>query len=149
MGSVLENFFGFWAPGPYAIIIVIAPHRGTAMENRALEDLRNSFGDDHFLDFTMLVIVSKNEIIGEFGNWENINDFIADKSTQSVQKLYEKCNKRSVAVENKQAMTELQKDTKKFFEEIDKMDGYYTHRYFRILSDWKKKDEAMAAMEKS
>lgn len=148
MGSVLGDFFGSIAPGPHAIIIVITPNRGTAIESRALEDLGKFFGDDHFLDFTMLVIVRKNEIIGEFGNWENINDFIADKSSQSVKELYEKCNKRIVAVENKQTMTERQKDAEKVFEEIDKMDGYYTNRYFKNLSDGKKKDEAMAAMEK-
>lgn len=148
MLSVLDNFFDFLSPGPHAIIIVIAPNRKTDMERKALEDLREFFGDDHFLDFTMLVMVRKNDIIGELGESDNIYDFIETKSADTVKQLYEKCNKRVVAVENKQKMCERQKEAEKVFEEIDKMDGYYSHRYFKNLSDGKEKDEQIATLEK-
>lgn len=148
MMSVMQNFFEFLAPGPHAIIIVLAPNRESETEKRALAGLRDFFGDDNFLNYTMLVMVRKNEIIGDYGESENIHEFIENKSADNVKQLYAECNKRIIAVENKQSMTERQKQAEEVFEEIDKMDGFYDHRYFKLLANVREKDSVIVELEK-
>lgn len=60
-----------------------------------------------------------------------------------------KCNKRIVAVENSQNMTGRQKDAERVFEEIDKLDGYYSQRYFQNLSEERRNSEVITQLEKS
>ncbi|XP_071150360.1 GTPase IMAP family member 4-like [Mytilus edulis] len=135
MISKLEGFFKCLDPGPHAIIIVIAPFRDSHAEREALEDLRTFFGDDNFLDFTMLVMVRKSDIIGEFGESKDITEFINQKSAENVKQLYMQCKERIVAVENKQKMSERQKEAEKVFEVIDNMDGFYGHHCFKRTSE--------------
>ncbi|CAG2194453.1 unnamed protein product [Mytilus edulis] len=136
--------------GPHAIIIVIPPNRrNDAMERRAIEILFDFFGDEHFLEFTMLVMVRKNDITSKFGESYNIYDFVENESPEYIKQLYEKCNKRIVAVENSQNMSDRQKDAERVFEEIDKLDGYYSHHYFQILSNGKRCSEEIAQLKKS
>lgn len=147
MASVLENFFDFLSPGPHAIIIVLAPNRESNLERRALSGLREFFGDNKFLDYTMIVMVRKNDIIGEFGESETIQDFIENNSAETVRQLYAECNKRIVLVENKQKMTERQKDAECVFAEIDKMDGYYSQSYFQLLANVKTKEATIISLQ--
>ncbi|XP_071150358.1 myosin-9-like [Mytilus edulis] len=149
MVSTLARFFDLLSPGPHAIIIVIPPSTGSNIERRTIEILFDFFGDDYFLDFTMLVVVRKCDIIGEFGEWDNIYDFVENKSSETIRQLYEKCNKRIVAVENRQTFTNREKDAERVFEEIDKIDGYYSQRYFQKLTDEKRNYEVIAKLEKS
>lgn len=67
MTSAIALFFDLLAPGPHAIIIVIPPSRRLNATKRDIEILFDFFGDDHFLDSTMLVMTRKNDIIGKFG----------------------------------------------------------------------------------
>lgn len=145
MISVLGNFFNFLSPGPHAIIIVIAPHRDTSVARKALEELHTFFDDDHFLDFTMLVMVKKHEIIRR--EIKTVKEFILKKSPEDVQNLYRKCMERVVAVENMQAFDGRQKDAEKVFEMIDAMDGFYDHEYFKKLSDGKTKDKEISELK--
>lgn len=145
MASVLGNFFDFLFPGPHAIIIVIAPNRDTAAARKALKDLQSFFGDEHFLDFTMLVMVRKHEIIRK--EIQNIQEFITKKSAEDVKQLYKKCKERVVAVENLQARSERQKDAEKVFEVIDNMDGYYGHAYFKKISDEKRTNKEITDLK--
>lgn len=145
---ILKRFLKDLAPGPHAIIIVIQPTRDSAVARRSLEDLRIFFDDDHFFDFTMLVMVRKTDIIGDYGACDNIQEFISQKSAENVKKLYMQCKERIVAIENKQSMDERTKEAEQVFEVIDKMDGYYAHQYFRIMTESKKKDEALKEQEK-
>lgn len=147
MISVLGGFFKCLAPGPHAIIIVISPNRDSKAERKALKDLRTFFGDDHFLDFTMLIMVRKSEIVGEFGESKDITEFITQKSSDNVKQLYMQCKERIVAVENKQKMSERQKEAEKVFEVIDNMDGYYDHHCFKKTSEGNVKDKQIAELK--
>lgn len=150
MMSALALLLDLLDPGPHAIIIVIHPHRPKDNEERrAIGLLFDFFGDNNFLDYTMLVMVGKEYIIGEFGNSDNIHDFVENNSPKAIKQLYEKCNKRIVAVENIQNMTGRQKDAERVFKEIDKLDGYHSQRYFQKLTDEKRKFEVIAKLEKS
>lgn len=144
MMSILGGFFKCLAPGPHAIIIVISPNRHS---EAALKDLRTFFGDDHFLDFTMLIMVKKSDIVGEFGESKDITEFITQKSSENVKQLYRQCKERIVAVENKQKMSERQKEAEKVFEVIDNMDGYYDNHFFKNISEGNVKDKQIAELK--
>lgn len=135
MIAEIEKFFDFLAPGPHAIVLVVAPNRESESALRAMDRLHVFFGDDHFLDFTLVVMVRKNDIIGEFGESETIEDFIEKKGSESLKRLYTRCNQRIVTVENKQKMSERQQEAEKILDEIDKMDGYFDHFYFQKVHD--------------
>lgn len=65
-----------------------------------------------------------------------------------MKQLYAECNKRIIAVENKQIMTERQKQAEEVFGEIDKMDGFYDHRYFKLLANVREKNSVIDELEK-
>ncbi|XP_076088257.1 uncharacterized protein LOC143058680 [Mytilus galloprovincialis] len=137
MISALAHFIDLLAPGPHAIIIVIHSNRPKDdEERRAIGLLFDFFGDNTFLDFTLLVMVGKDDLFRKFGKSNNIHDFVESKSPQAIKQLYEKCNKRIVAVENMQNMSDRQKDAENVLKEIEKLQNrlgayYSNYRYFQ------------------
>ncbi|XP_071150969.1 GTPase IMAP family member 4-like [Mytilus edulis] len=128
--SEVEKAMAALSPGPHAILIVVSPLRFTAEEKKVIEELRKLFDDESFLNFTILVMVRKNEI---FENENSIQEFMKKHAAPELQTLYEQCGKRIVAVENIGSQSEKQGYASEVFKAIDELGGgHLNHALFEI-----------------
>ena len=122
------------SPGPHALIIVLQPGRATEEEKRAIKQLKGLFGDETFLEHTIIVMTQKAEITDENEDPIDIHSFIDKMSAPDVKHLYEQCGRRIVAVENKHSSKdEKQRYAKEIVDEVLEMGGYYSHAYFKLV----------------
>lgn len=137
------------SPGPHAFIIVLQPHRATEEEKRIIKDLKELFGDDTFLDYTLIVMVRKN-LIRDMGDGEiDIHEFMDQMATDEVKSLYTQCGKRIVAVENYASKSETQQYAQQIADEISAMDGYYSHHYFTLRRELQIKEDELDTLQKA
>lgn len=133
IAAEVTKCISYLSPGPNAFIIVLQPNRATEEERRVLIDLAELFGDRTFLKHTMIVMVRKNEIIDENGEKIDIRKFMREMAHEDVQKIYNECDQRIVAVENLGSdELERQEYAKEVVKNISAMDGYYSHEYFEL-----------------
>ena len=142
VGEEIANAIAALSPGPHAFLIVLRPGRATAEEKEVIKELKGLFGDDTFLEHTIIVMTQKAEINDENEDPIDIHSYIDTLAHPSVKELYEMCGKRIIAVENIHAS----KDEKKKYatdviDEIIKMGAYYPHAYFKIISKTKIKEK--------
>ena len=122
------------SPGPHAFLIVLQPGRATEEEKRVIKQLKGLFGDETFLEHTIIVMTRKADITDENEDQINIHSFINKMAAPAVKQLYEQCGRRIVAVENKHSsQDEKTKYAKEVTEEVLKLDRYYSHEYFKLL----------------
>ncbi|VDI00044.1 Hypothetical predicted protein [Mytilus galloprovincialis] len=118
------------SPGPHAILIVVSPLRFTPEERKVIQEMRRLFDDESFLNFTILVMVRKNEI---FENEVSIQDFMNKSAAPELQTLYRQCGERIVAVENLGSQSEKQGYASDVFKAIDGLGGgHFNHVLFEI-----------------
>ena len=122
------------SPGPHAFLIVLQPGRATEEEKRVIKQLKGLFGDETFLEHSIIVMTRKEDITDENEDPIDIHSFIDTMAASDVKELYEQCGRRIVAVENKHSsQDEKTKYAKEVTEEVLKLDGYYSHEYFKLL----------------
>ena len=130
------------SPGPHAFLIVLQPGRATEEEKRVIKELKGLFGDETFLEHTIIVMTKKADITDENEHQIDIHSFIDKMAAHDVKQLYEQCGKRIVAVENKHASRdEKHRYAKEITDEVLKMGGYYSHAYFNLLKEKRIKAE--------
>lgn len=136
------------SPGPHAFIIVLQPNRATEEETRVIKDLKELFGDKTFLDYTLIVMVRRNEIRDEDGDLIDIHEFINTMAAEDVKALYLQCSKRIIAVENLAPnKKEIQDYATQIADEISTMNGYYSHENFSLLQQLHIKENQMVAFQ--
>ena len=122
------------SPGPHAFLIVLHSGRATEEEKRVIKQLKGLFGDETFLEHSIIVMTNKADITDENEDPIDIHSFINKMAPPVVKQLYEQCGRRIVAVENKRSsQDEKTKYAKEVTEEVLKLDGYYSHEYFKLL----------------
>lgn len=129
----VRNFFKFLKPGPDALLVVLMPNRFREEDENVLIELRNFFGNDFFLEFTILIMNRKSEIINS--SIKDIHQYVAECATDQVKKLYEQCGKRIVAVENFDTWEKRKLDAEEILMEIKKLDGIFTHPCFSMVHE--------------
>ncbi|XP_063418166.1 GTPase IMAP family member 7-like [Mytilus trossulus] len=135
----------YLSPGPHAFLLVLQPNRATTEEINSLTELTNLFGDDSYLQNTIIVMVRRNEIENEDGSLMGIHAFIETRSCDAVKDLYIKCGKRIIAVDNKERDEEIkEKFRKDLVDMIKKFSGYYSHEYFKMVIKYKELVNVMA-----
>ncbi|CAC5405030.1 unnamed protein product [Mytilus coruscus] len=121
------------SPGPSAILIVISPLRFTEEEKKVIAELKALFDDSSFLQFTILVMVRRNEILTDDEEHMDIEEFMRSRAAPELKELYRECGNRIVAVENLCSRAERNKYAKDVFDAIDNIGGgYFNHAYFEI-----------------
>jgi hypothetical protein len=55
VGEEIANAIAALSPGPHAFLIVLRPGRATAEEKEVIKELKGLFGDDTFLEHTIIV----------------------------------------------------------------------------------------------
>ena len=142
VGEEIANAIAALAPGPHAFLIVLRPGRATTEEKQVIKELKGFFGDDTFLEHTIIVMTQKADINDENEDPVDIHSYIDTMAHPSVKELYEMCGKRIFAVENIHATKdEKNKYATDVIHEIIKMGGYYPHAYFKIISEMKIKEK--------
>lgn len=145
----VSKCIGFLSPGPHAFIIVLQPNRATEEEKRVVSELTMLFGDNSFLNHTLIVMVRKNEIRDEDGDEIDIHEFIDTMAAEDVKELYTQCGRRIVAVENLSSVRDKQRYAQEVAEEVLTMDGYYSHEYFLLLQQKQISEDQVARLEKA
>lgn len=138
----------FLSPGPHAFIIVLQPNRATEEEKRVISEIQELFGDTKFLQNTIIVMVRRDEIVDQEGDLIDIHEFIDKMAAQDVKTLYEKCDKRIIAVENRKSIVEKQRYAEMVVDEISSLDGYYCHEYFSLLQENNLQKTEIAKLQK-
>jgi hypothetical protein len=124
------------SPGPHAFLIVLQPGRATEEEKRVIKQLKGLFGDETFLEHTIIVMTRKADITDENEDPIDIHSFINTMAASGVKELYEQCGRRIVAVENKHSIiADKRRYAKEVTDEVLKMGGYYSHAYFKLLQE--------------
>jgi GTPase Era involved in 16S rRNA processing len=124
------------SPGPHAFLIVLQPGRATEEEKRVIKQLQGLFGDETFLEHTIIVMTKKADITDENEDPVDIHSFINKMAAPDVKRLYEQCGRRIIAVENKHSSKgEKNKYAQEVTDEVLKMGGYYSHAYFKLLAE--------------
>ena len=137
------------SPGPHAFLIVLQPGRATEEEKRVIKQLKGLFGDETFLEHTIIVMTKKADITDENEDPIDIHSFIDKMAASDVKELYEQCGRRIVAVENKHSsQDEKQRYAKEIADEVLKMGGYYSHAYFKLLMEKKIQAEEVARLRR-
>ncbi|VDI68866.1 Hypothetical predicted protein [Mytilus galloprovincialis] len=131
MFSEVQNVFDLLKPGPHAILIVYMPQRCSRVED--VLDLRKLFGNDMFLEYTILIINRKSEIINP--SIPNVREFIKNSDSVELQQLYEQCGKRVVAVENYDVWEKRKLDAEEIMREIETLDVNYIHHCFDLVHE--------------
>ena len=126
------------SPGPHAFLIVLQPGRATEEGKRVIKQLKELFGDETFLEHTIIVMTKKADITDENEDPIDIHSFIDKMAAPGVKQLYEECGRRIVAVENKHSsQDEKHRYAKEVADKVLKMGGYYSHAYFKLLVEKK------------
>ncbi|CAC5355100.1 unnamed protein product [Mytilus coruscus] len=87
MLDLVQSHFDFLAPGPNVIIIVLMPRRFSQEDETVVTELFNFFGDDHFLEHTILVMLRKSEIVDDC---TNITEYMENTASDSMKILYKR-----------------------------------------------------------
>lgn len=139
----------YLSPGPHAFLLVLQPNRATTEEINSLTELTNLFGDEEYLQHTIIVMVRRNEIENDDGSLMDIHTFIETRSCEAVKDLYIKCGKRIITVDNKERDEEIkEKFRKDLVDMIKKFSGYYSHEYFKMVLKYKELVNVMAKQQK-
>ena len=126
------------SPGPHSFLIVLQPGRATTEEKRFIKLLEALFGDETFLEHTIIVVTRKADIVDDNDDPMDIHCFIDKMAAPDIKQLYEKCGRRIVAVENKHCSQEERKEyAMEVIGEVIKMDGFYSHAYFNLIAEMK------------
>ena len=126
------------SPGPHAFIIVLQPGRATEEEKRAIKQLEGLFGNETFLEHTIIVMTRKADITDENEVPIDVHSFIDKMAASGVKQLYEQCGRRIDAVENKHAsQDEKNQYATEIVDAILRKGGYYSHTYFKLLTEKK------------
>ena len=64
------------SPGPHAFLIVLQPGRATEEEKQVIKQLKGLFGDETFLEHTIIVMTKKADIADENEDPIDIHSFI-------------------------------------------------------------------------
>lgn len=137
------------SPGPHAFLIVLQPGRATEEEKKVIKQLKGLFGDETFLEHTIIVMTKKADITDENDDPIDIHSFIDTMAAPDVKQLYEQCGRRIVAVENKHSThDEKHRFAKEVTDEVLKMGGYYSHAYFKLLVEKKIQAEETARLRR-
>jgi GTPase Era involved in 16S rRNA processing len=124
------------SPGPHAFLIVLQPGRATEEEKRVIKQLKELFGDETFLEHTIIVMTRKGDIIDENEDPIDIHTFIDKMTDPGVKQLYKQCGRRIVAVENtKTSQDDKNQYASEVVDAVLKKGGYYAHSYFKLLSE--------------
>ncbi|XP_063425741.1 GTPase IMAP family member 7-like [Mytilus trossulus] len=130
------------SPGPHAFLIVLQPGRATAEEKKVIKQLRGLFGDEAFMEHTIIVMTRKADIQDENEDPISIQQYMHKYAADDVKDLYRRCGRRIVAVENKHASEhEKQKYAQEVIDEVVKMGGFYSHAYFKLMQQKKIQEE--------
>ncbi|CAC5405651.1 unnamed protein product [Mytilus coruscus] len=126
------------SPGPHAFLIVLQPGRATEEEKRVIQLLKGLFGDESFLEHTVIVMTKKADIQDENEDPISIQQYMQTYAADDVKDLIRRCGGRIVAVENKHASpSEKQKYAQEVVDEVVKMGGFYSHAYFKLMQEKK------------
>ena len=137
------------SPGPHAFLFVLQPGRATEEEKRVIKQLKGLFGDETFLEHTIIVMTRKDDITDENEDSIDIHSFIDKMAAPDVKQLYEQCGRRIVAVENKHSsLDDKHRYAKEVTDEVLKMGGYYSHAYFKLLMEKKIQAEETAKLRR-
>ena len=137
------------SPGPHAFLIVLQPGRATEEEKRVIKQLKGLFGDDTFLQHTIIIMTKKADIADENDDPIEIHSFIDTMAAPDVKQLYEQCGRRIVAVENKHSsQDEKHRYANEIMDEVLKMGGYYSHAYFKLLMEKEIQTEEIAKLRR-
>jgi len=137
------------SPGPHAFLIVLQPGRATEEEKQVIKQLKGLFGDETFLEHTIIVMTKKADITDENEDPIDIHSFIDTMAAPGVKQLYEQCGRRIVAVENKHSsQDEKHRYAKEVTDEVLKMGGYYSHAYFKLAMEKKIQAEETARLRR-
>ena len=124
------------SPGPHAFLIVLQPGRATEEEKRVIKQLERLFGDETFLEHTIIVMTRKADITDENEVPIDVHPFIDKMAPPGVKQLYEECGRRIVAVENKHfSQDEKTQYASEVADAVLKKGGYYSHSYFKLLTE--------------
>ncbi|CAC5383828.1 unnamed protein product [Mytilus coruscus] len=124
----------YLSPGPHAFLLVMQPNRATKEELGSLKEIQNLFGTDLFLQNTIIIMVRRNEIENGDGTKMDIHNFIAERTCNEVQELYERCGRRIVAVDNKEKDKEIKEAYRnQVLDMIMTFKGYFSHTYFEMV----------------
>ena len=122
------------SPGPHAFLIVLQPGRATAEEKWVIKQLKGLFGDESFLEHTILVMTRNADISDEHDCPMDIHSFINTMADPDLKQLYKDCRERIVAVENKHcSRVEKIQYARDIVNAVLLKGGYYAHSYFKLL----------------
>lgn len=136
---------GFLSPGPHAFIIVVRPDRATAEERHVIQELRGLFGDESFLNYTLIVMTRKADLKRK-GKHIDIHEYIANYAAKELQELYQICGKRIIAVENNEDADDRSRYAEEIVKMIDKT-RYFCHEYFQAAQRLKIQEEQLKARD--
>lgn len=136
------------SPGPHAFLIVLQPNRATEEEQQVIKELRNLFGDEQFLEHTIIVMTRLRDLEDDDGDCMTIKKYMKDQASPGVKALYETCGKRIVGVENKSTKDEKARYALEVADEVIKMGGYYSHAYFKLMREKKIQELEISRLRK-
>ncbi|CAG2237607.1 unnamed protein product [Mytilus edulis] len=96
-----------------------------------------------------MIMVRKNEIVDDDGDPMDIHTFIANRTCKEVQDLYEKCDRRIIAVDNITSKENKEIYRDQILDMIEKFSRYYSHDYFKIAMENKELRELIESMSQN
>ncbi|XP_061195283.1 uncharacterized protein LOC133203527 [Saccostrea echinata] len=93
-------------PGPHAFLFILKMNRITEQEKKTLEYLKDIFGGDHFLKYTIVVITRKDDLLqydGVTNTEEEMNELFKSslKKSPDLYQMISQCGGRCFLISNK------------------------------------------------